>query len=184
MTCNLPKLFLSKNLPNRSICRRQFANSRFAKNNNVFWPIFNFLCSKKMLNHNFLTYDLLKCHFNNTNVFFMTWCNDQQYLNKRTSKGLQAKRAPSDSPAVRMASFRVSKSWLFLLNCQIVRFWQIVNWQIVVQLHVSWLRPMSHKRIPVRLLQRSWHSTSSWTTSEPISAIRFSLVTTHLILNN
>ena len=95
--------------------------------------IFNFLYSKKTLNHDLPTYDLPKRCFNDASVVF-TMCNNQQLNNRR-----RAKVCEQSEHRATLRSF--GKSWLFLLNCWIGMFlannesancrWQITCWQII-----------------------------------------------------
>ena len=105
-----------------SICRRQNADSRFAKRNDVFWQIL------------YLTANAIKCRITicrnticqNTicrNVVLTTSCNDQQQNNRRMSEGLRVKRAPSDPrPRGRRCS-ESANCFFFCVICQFGKSW-------------------------------------------------------------
>ena len=138
-------MFLPKKMPNRSICRQQFADDNLPTTicrhticqKNI---VFNILYYQQ-LNHDLPYYDLPKCCFNKANVV-LTTCNNRQYWSKQTSEGLQVVASTEGLSLPRgRASFRVGKLWLFCAICRIVWFWQIVSrklssancrWQIVV----------------------------------------------------
>ena len=107
----------------KNVCGEKFANRNFWQITQFF---FHAICQIAIC-QKFMTCVICRnVVFNDANVVFMT-CNDRQYWSKRMSKGLRAKRAPSDSPAERPVLFSsfcdvFGKSLVFCSICQNFHF--------------------------------------------------------------